>query len=161
MNFLDLEINQKNYKKIIVLSIFIVALILVLYYIELLVPKKFTLEDDTKVVDFNEQEELVVHIDILTPPGKKIEIVGYAYLTDDEVFTVDCSYVLRNKESGEMYLLKTRHEKNVNVPEVYPYAGMHTRFLTLGIEKGNYDICVLYKNNENNIFKNTGINVEI
>lgn len=161
MNFLDLEINQKNYIKILALSVFIVALILVLYYITLLVPRKFTLEETTKVVDFNEQEELVVHIDILSPQGKKVEIAGYAYLTDDEVFTVDCSYVLRNKESGEMYLLKTRHEGNVNVPETYPYAGMHTRFLTLGIEKGNYDICVLYKNNENNIFKNTGINVEI
>lgn len=161
MNFLNLEINQKNYIKIIILSILIVTLILVLYYIELLVPKKIILESTTTVADFNEQEDLVVHIDILSSSSKKVEIAGYAYLTDDEVFTVDCSYVLRNKESGKMYLLKTRYEKNVNVPEVYPYAGMHTRFLTLGIEKGNYDICVLYKNNENNIFKNTGINVEI
>lgn len=161
MDFLDLEINQKNYIKILVLSALVVILILAAYYIELLIPKKYTLEETTKLVPFEEEKDLVVHIDILAPQGKKVEIVGYAYLTDDEVFSFDCSYVLKNKKSGEMYLLKTRHEKNINVPATYPYAGIHTRFMTLGIEKGNYDIYVLYRNNEHDIMKNTGINVEI
>lgn len=161
MEFLDLEINQKNYIKILILSIIIVFVILGIYYITLLFPKNYVLEEATKVVAFEEEKDLIVHIDSLSPPGKRIEIFGYAYLTDDEVFTVDCSYVLRNASSGKMYLLKTIHEKSVNVPEVYPYAGMHTRFMTIGMEKGNYEICVLYKNNENNILKDTGIRVEI
>lgn len=161
MNFLDLEINQKNYIKILIISILFVILVIGINFTILLFPKKYTVENTTKVASFEEEKDLVVHIDILAPQDKKIEIVGYAYLTDDEVFTVDCSYVLKNKSTGKMYLLKTIHEKNINVPEVYPYAGMHTRFLTLGIEKGNYDICVLYRNNENDILKSTGINVEI
>lgn len=161
MNFLDLEINQKNYIKILIISILFVILVIGINFAILLFPKEYTVENTTKVASFEEEKDLVVHIDILAPQGKKVEIVGYAYLTDDEVFTVDCSYVLKNKSTGKMYLLKTIHEKNVNVPEVYPYAGMHTRFLTLGIEKGNYDICVLYRNNENDVLKSTGINVEI
>lgn len=161
MEFLDLEINQKNYIKILILSIVIVFAILGIYYITLLLPKNYVLEEATKVVDFEEEEDLIVHIDSLSPPSKKIEIFGYAYRQDESVTTVDCSYVLRNSSSGKMYLLKTIHEKSVNVPEVYPYAGMHTRFMTVGIEKGNYEICVLYKNNENNVLKDTGIRVDI
>ena len=44
MEFLDLEINQKNYIRILVLSIVIVFLILGIYYITLLFPKKYTLK---------------------------------------------------------------------------------------------------------------------
>lgn len=160
MNFLDLEINQKNYIKILFTSMLIVLFIIGIYYAVLLIPKDFTVEKETKVVAFEEEQDLVVHIDVLSP-GRKIEIAGYAYMTDDEVFTVDCSYVLRNSVTGKMYLVKTIHEKNINVPEVYPYAGMHSRFMTLGMEKGNYEICVLYKNNENNFLKDTGIRVDI
>lgn len=161
MEFLDLEINQKNYIKILILSIIVVLLILGIYYITLLFPKNYVLEEATKVVAFEEEKDLIVHIDSLSPPGSKIEIFGYAYRQDESVDTVDCSYILRNSSSGKMYLLKTIHEKSINVPEVYPYAGMHTRFMTLGIEKGNYEICVLYKNNENNVLKDTGIRVDI
>ena len=161
MEFLDLEINQKNYIKILILSIIIVLVILGIYYMTLLFPKKFVLDEATKVVAFEEEKDLIVHIDSLSPPSSKIEIFGYAYRKDESVDTVDCSYVLRNSSSGKMYLLKTIHEKSVNVPEVYPYAGMHTRFMTIGIEKGNYEICVLYKNNENNVLKDTGIRVDL
>ena len=161
MEFLDLEINQKNYIKILILSIIIVLVILGIYYMTLLFPKKFVLDEATKVVAFEEEKDLIVHIDSLSPPSSKIEIFGYAYRQDESVDTVNCSYVLRNSASGKMYLLKTIHEKSVNVPEVYPYAGMHTRFMTVGIEKGNYEICVLYKNNENNVLKDTGIRVDI
>ena len=160
MGFLDLEINQKNYIKILSICLLMVLLVIGIYYAVLLFPQSYNVEKETKVVAFEEEKDLVVHIDALFP-GNKIEIEGYAYLTDDEVFTVDCSYVLRNSETGKMYIVKTIHEKNVNVPDVYPYAGMHTRFLTIGMEKGNYEICVLYKNNENNFLKDTGIRVEI
>ena len=161
MEFLSLEINQKNYIKILILSMVIVLAILGIYYITLLFPKNFVLEEATKVVAFEDEQDLIVHIDSLSPQGKKVEIFGYAYRVDESVDTVDCSYVLRNSENGKMYLLKTIHEKSVNVPEVYPYAGMHTRFMTLGIENGNYEICVLYKNNENNVLKDTGIRVDL
>ena len=160
MDILDVEINQKNYIKILSICVLVVLLIIGIYYAVLLIPKSYTPEKETKVAAFEEEKDLVVHIDVLSP-GRIVEIVGYAYLTDDEVFTVDCSYVLRNTNSKKMYLVKTIHEKNVNVPEVYPYAGMHTQFLTLGMEKGNYEICLLYKNNENNFLKDTGIRVDI
>lgn len=161
MNFLDLEINQKNYIKILTLCICIVILILIWNFALLLIPKQFNLEESTKVVAFEEEKDLIVHIDILAPQGKKVEIVGYAYREDESVRTVNCSYVLRNASSGKMYLLKTRHEGNINVPEVYPYAGMHTRFMTIGMEKGNYEICVLYRNDNNDFLKDTGIRVDI
>lgn len=160
MDFLNLEINQKNYIKILSISFLIVFVIVGIYYFALIIPKNYTIEKETKVATFEEEKDLIVHIDVLSP-GKIVEIAGYAYLTDDEVFTVDCSYILRNSNSGKMYLAKTIHEKNINVPEVYPYAGMHTQFVSFGMEKGNYEICVLYKNNENNFLKDTGIRVDI
>ena len=121
-------------------------------------PKEFILDSSTSL---EPNEKLKAHIDILVPQGNKIEIAGYAYLEDESIRTVNSSYVLRNLDTGKMYLLKTRWEKNINVPEVYPVAGMHTRFITSGIESGKYEICVLYRNNENDIFKSTGINIDI
>lgn len=166
MKFLNLEINQKNYIRILCLCVFLIILIVIINYLDLMLPKKITLDESTKVCSFEEEPLLVVHIDLLSPlelmPGdNKIEIAGYAYLTDDEVFTVDCNYALKNKGNGKIYLLKTWHEKNVNVPSAYPYAGIHTRFMTFGIEKGEYEICVLYRNNENDFFKSTGIEIKI
>ena len=158
MSFLDLEINQKNYIKILCACIILVIIIVEISFASLLFPKEFVLENTTSI---EPNEKLKVHIDILEPQGSKIEIAGYAYLEDESIRTVNSSYVLKNLDTGKMYLLKTRWEKNINVPEVYPVAGMHSRFITLGIENGKYEICVLYRNNENDIFKGTGINIDI
>lgn len=153
----DLEVNKKGYIKIFCTCIAVVLVLLVVYYFSLLKYTPFTLENDTIISN----EGMNLNIDVFVHEGKKVEISGWAYKEDESIKTINCSYVLKNEETGKMYILKTRREKNTNVPEVYSVSGIHTRFMHYGLSKGRYDIYVLYKNNDNNILANTGIYLDI
>ncbi len=103
-----------------------------------------------------------MHIDLLEPKGKKIEIAGWAYKEGDKITTVNANYVLKNQETGKMYLMRTKMEENINLsdPDV-KMAGLHAQCLLIGIPKGKYDIYVLYRNAEEDILANTLISVDI
>lgn len=159
MNLSNLEVNKKGYVKILCAFAFIVFIIIVAFYVSFLTYKSFTLEDDTIVADINE-EDMNVHIDILEK-GTTVEIAGWAYKENEKIKTINCSYVLKNQETGEMYILRTRHEENINVPEDYKNSGIHTRFILGNLASGRYDIYVLYKNNDNNIFAKTGVYLDV
>lgn len=160
MKLLELEINNKSYVKILCTCIISVIILIVLSYISLLKYEKYVLEDDTIVADIG-QEDMNVHIDILEPQGNKVEIVGWAYKEDEEIKTINSNYILKNKDTGNMYKVRTRYEENYNVPIEYRISGIHSRFLVGNMPKGTYDIYVLYKNNDNNILANTGIHLDI
>lgn len=162
MSLLDLEVNQKNYIKVLVFCILVVFVILALYYVSLLTYKTYTLEEGTTVANIGEQE-MNVHIDILEHQkgDVAIEIAGWAYKENETIKTINSSYVLKNAETGEMYLLRTRYEENINVPEEYKISGLHARAIVLGMPEGRYEIYVLYKNNKNNVLADTGIHVDI
>lgn len=160
MNLLEIEVNKKSYIIILVCCILFVFLLLGSYYISLLTYKTFQLDENTTVADINEHD-MNVHIDILEKNGKKIEIAGWAYKENEEIVNINSNYVLKNQETGEMILLRTRHEENINVPKEYEESGLHTRFINRGLAKGRYDIYVLYRNNDNNIFAKTGVYLDI
>lgn len=160
MKLLEAEVNQKSYIKVLCVCILFVIILLILNFSSLLFLKEFTLEEGTAVCDVGEGK-MNVHIDSLTPSGKKVEIVGWAYKEDEEIRSINSSYVLKNRETGSMHLAQTRHETNLNVPQVYSRAGLHTRFLTGNLKSGTYDIYVLYKNNENNVLAKTGVHIDI
>lgn len=160
MKVLDLEVNQKGYIKILCACILIVVIILAIYYVSLLTYKEFTLEEETIVADISEQD-MSVHIDVLEKQGKKVEIAGWAYKEGEKIKTINSSYVLKNQETGKMYILRTRHEDNINVPEEYKISGLHSRFILGSLASGRYDIYVLYKNNNNNILAKTGVYLDV
>lgn len=160
MKLLDLEVSQNSYIKILCVCILIVFIILIIYYVSLLTYKPFTLDNDTIVADINEQD-MSVHIDILEKQGKKVEIAGWAYKENEKIKTINSSYVLKNQETGKMYILRTRHEDNINVPEEYKISGLHSRFILGNLDTGRYDIYVLYKNNNNNILAKTGVYLDV
>lgn len=160
MKLLELEVNKKNYIITLILCIAFVVIVIGLYYVSLLTYKTFKLEDDTIVANFGEQN-MNVHIDSLKPEGNKVEIYGWAYKENEKIKTINCNYVLKNSETEEMYIVRTRHEENTNVPEEYSNSGIHTRFITKNLKAGKYYIYVLYKNNNNNILAETGIHLDI
>lgn len=160
MDLLDVEINKKNYIKILCACIIIVFIIIAIYYITLLTYSSYTLEDGTIVADINEQD-MNVRVEVLEKQGIKVEIAGWAYKEDEEIKTINSHYVLKNQETGKMYILRTRYEENENVPEVYKKSGLHSRFILGPLANGRYDIYVLYKNNDNNILAKTGIYLDI
>lgn len=158
MDFLDIEITQKRYIKILIVSIILIIIYLAFTMSSLLIFKSYTLGPNTSVND----EEINTHIDVLEVSGKKIEIAGWAYKEGEKITTVNSNYVLKNQENGKMYLMRTQMEENINLsdPDI-KLAGIHAQCLLFGIPSGRYDIYVLYQNGEEDILANTSIYVDI
>lgn len=159
MDFLDIEITEKLIKKIIIIAIILLIMYLAVMMSSLLVFKSYTLGPDTSV----NGEEINTHIDLLEFEGKKVEISGWAYKEGEEIGTVNCNYVLKNQETGKMYLMRTKMEENINLleDEEHKMAGLHAQCLKFGIPKGWYDIYVLYQNDGEDILAFTLISVEV
>lgn len=159
MDFLDIEINEVLVKKIIIVAIVLLIIYLAFTMSSLLVFKSYTLGANTSV----NGENINTHIDLLENEGKKIEIAGWAYKEGEEVGIVNCNYVLKNQETGKMYLMRTKMEENVNLleDEEHKMAGIHAQCLKFGLPKGWYDIYVLYQNDNEDILAFTLISVEV
>ena len=111
MDFLDIEINEKLFTKILIWSIIFIIIYLAFTMSSLLIFKSYTLGPNTSVND----EGINTHIDILEHDSKKIEIAGWAYSEDEPIGIVNCNYVLKNQETGKMYLMRTQMEENINI----------------------------------------------
>lgn len=158
MEFLNIEITEKLYIKILIISIALIIVYLGLTMSSLLIFKSYSLGPNTSVND----EGINMHIDSLEAKGKKIEISGWAYKEGESITSVNSNYVLKHKESGKMYLMRTKMEENINLTdEDIKMAGLHAQCLLFGIPSGTYDICVLYQNGEEDILANTLISVDI
>ncbi len=158
MEILDIEITPKLFKNLIIISIVFVIIYCALTMSSLLVFKTYTIGADTTVVD----EGMNTHIDLLEQDGKKIEIAGWAYMEDEPIKRVNSSYVLKNKDTGKMYKMRTKMEDNINITEEeHKKAGMHAQSLLFGLPKGSYDIYVHYQNDGHDILSSTLIPVEI
>lgn len=158
MEFLDIEITEKLYIKILIIFIALIIVYLGLTMSSLLIFKSYTLGPNTSVND----EGINMHIDRLEAKGKKIEIAGWAYKEGEPITSVNSNYVLKHKENGKMYLMRTKMEENINLTdEDVKMAGLHAQCLLFGIPSGTYDIYVLYQNGENDILANTLISVDI
>ena len=162
MKFLDIEITEKLYIKILVVLAILIVIYLAFTMSSFLIFKSYKLGANTSV----NGENLNMHIDVLeTIPKKnpkKIEIAGWGYKEGEPITSVNSSYVLKNQETGKMYLMRTQMESNINITEKeHKKAGIHARCLLLGIPKGRYDIYVLYQNDDEDILANTLIYVDI
>ena len=159
MKFLDIEINENMFKKLIIAAIVFIIVYMAFTMSSLLIFKSYTLGPNTTVND----DEIRTHIDILEGTnGKKLEIAGWAYKEGDEIKTVNSNYVIKHKETGKMYLMRTKMETNKNVKEeMYQLGGLHAQCLNIGIPKGEYQIFVLYRNNDEDILSDTLITFEL
>jgi len=158
MEFFDIEINEKSYIKILIISIILIIVYLAFTMSSLLIFKSYTLGPNTSVND----EGINMHIDVLETVGNKLEIAGWAYKEGDKITSVNSNYVIKHEETGKMYLMRTQMEENINLsdPDI-KLAGIHARCLLIGIPKGRYDIYVLYQNGEEDILADTLIHVDI
>lgn len=160
MEFLNIEISETRFKKILIISIVLVIIYLALTMSSLLVFKSYKIGPNTTVSN----EGMNMHIDLLEggDGGKKLEIAGWAYKEGEGLNTIKSNYILKNQETGKMYLMKTKMEENINIIDPkYKMAGLHAQCLLVGVPKGWYDIYVLYQNNNNDILAFTLISVEI
>lgn len=158
MDFLDLEIDKSTFIKILIGLLICILIYIALTMSSLLVFKSYKLGPNTSIED----NVLNTHFDVLEISNKKIELSGWAYKEGETLGKVNSNYILRNKETGKMYLMRTKMVENGNIQdEEYRLAGMHAQCLLLGAPSGWYDILVLYQNAENDILTPTLIEVEI
>ena len=158
MKFLDIEIDEKMFKKLIIVAIIIIIVYMAFTMSSLLIFKSYALGPNTSVND----EEIRTHIDILEVSKKKLEIAGWAYKEGDKIETVNSNYVIKHQETGKMYLMRSKMEQNTNVEEkMYELGGLHAQCLLIGIPKGEYQILVLYRNNDEDILADTLITFEV
>ena len=158
MDFFDIEITESRFKKILIISIVVLIIYIALIMSSLLIFKSYKLGANTTVSN----EDMNMHIDVLEVKGKKIEIAGWAYKEGEDLETVNSNYVLKNQETGKMYLMRSKMEENINIEDPkYKLAGLHAQCLLIGLPKGWYDIYVLYKNNNEDLLASTLISVEI
>lgn len=158
MDFLDIEVNEKMFSRILIVSIVVIIFYLNLVMASILIFKSYKLGPNTTVSN----EDINTHIDVLEVSKKKIEIAGWAYKEGEPIGIVNSSYVIRNQDTGKMYLMKTKMEENINLDGTdMEMAGIHAQCLLIGIPKGKYDIYVLLKEDNKEILANTLISVDI
>lgn len=158
MDFINLEINEKTYIQLIIAFAVVLVVFIALTMSSLLIFTPYKLGPNTSVND----EGINTHFDILESDGKKLELAGWAYKEGEAVGVVNSNYVIKNQETGKMYLMRSKMEENGNIKEIeHKLGGIHAQCLVFGIPKGWYDIYVLYRNDSEDILANTLISVEI
>ena len=170
MDFLDIEIDEKLFIKILIVSIVLVVVYLGLTMSSILMFKSYNLGPNTEVSSIDPENakedvpdgEYSAHTDLLEHDGKKLEIAGWMFKQGENIETFDASYVIKNQETDKMYLMRTQMEENDNlIEEEHKNAGLHAQCLLVGIPKGAYDIFVLYRNNGEDMLVSTLISVEL
>lgn len=109
MEFLNIEINEERFVKILIVSIVFIIAYLAFTMSSLLVFKSYTLGANTSVtaikpennVEDVENGEISARIDLVRHDNKKIEISGWAFIEGQKLKTFNCSYVLKNQETGK------------------------------------------------------------
>ncbi len=158
MKFLDIEIDEKMYIKLIISVIVFIIVYMAFTMSSFLIFKSYILGPNTSVND----EDIRTHIDMLEVSNKKIEISGYVYKEGEEIKSVNSNYVIKHEETGKMYLMRSKMEENHNVEnEMYTLSGIHAQCLLFGMPKGQYQIFVLYRNNGDDILADTRITFEL
>ena len=169
MNILEKEIDKELFIKILIIIIAVCIIYLALTLSTILFIKNYELGETTDVVTLPEKNafedvpdgEFSIHIDKLESEGKCIEISGWAFKQGDELATFNSYFVLKNKETGKMYRMKTNCEENINLRQEHNMAGIHARCFKFGIPSGMYDIYVLYQNDGNECLVDSLIPVQI
>lgn len=162
MSIGEIEINEKIFKKIMIFFIILIFLFAGILLIQYSVLKPYHLGSETKVDETGE----IVKDAVVGKGNRMIELTGYAYKKGKKIERFNSYFVLKNIENGKMYKLKTTMEKKHNLMEVdglydCSNAGMKAKAFIIGFKSGMYEICIVYNNDGEDIFTQTGVMVEI
>ena len=162
MSFLDFEINEKTFKGVIIVFLFLIFLFTLIVLIQYGVLKPINIKSEDIVADENLLEKGVVY----ELGNKMVKVSGFAYKKGQKIEYFDSSFVLRNNDTGKMYKMRTDMEKKPDFMTIdgqydCSNAGMRAQSFLLGLNKGTYSICILYNNDGENIFTDTGVEFEV
>lgn len=161
MKFLETEINEKIFKKTAIFFLILIFIFAFLILIQYSVLKPFELDKRTDI----DVEDIAAGV-VVEQGSRMLELSGYAYKKGQKIEVFDSNFVIKNIETGKMYLLDTSMEKNHDLMAVdgeydCSNAGMRAKAFIIGLRPGIYEICIIYNNDGEDIFKTTGVNIEI
>lgn len=163
IDFLDIEINEKIYKRILVVGIILIISYLIITFFGFAFPGVYKLDSKT-VLD--EENKVKTGISEIYRGNLRLRLSGFAYKEGESIKSFNSYYVLKNIENGKMYKIKAEMkdipELN-NIDENFDYSkgGLASECFVIGMKKGVYDLYILYKNNDENLLVNTGLQVNI
>jgi len=159
MNFLDVEIEEKNFKKILMLAIIAILIIIILVFLNLGMMWNYEVPKDIKT---NAKNKVEYKIDSIATGTKFVEIKGWAYKKGKNIGYFQNRYIIRNEATGEYKALNTNMQfvdEFFAIDEKYDCrrAGMYAKSLAFGLKKGLYQIFIEYKSDNENLLIDTGI----
>ena len=159
-NFIDSEINESICIKYLIGIIVTIIIVILLSAYEMLIPKIFN--TDLKSIEISENSDYVINIENISKSKVKLSVSGYAFKGSDAIERYNSFYILKNKETGKWYKLKTKMEQRGNFKGTgAEFSGMHSQAITVFIDKGTYDLYILYDNNDENRLIKTDKQVKI
>ena len=163
IDWLDFEITEKVYKRILIIGIAIIICYLGVMLLSFAVPRVYNMDKDTVIV---QDGSVKIGINSVYRGSLRLKLSGWAYKEGQDVKIFDSSYVLTNTETGQMYLIKAEKAQVPqlqNVDEKYDCSncGLEAQSIVFGLKNGTYDIYILYQNDNENLLVNTGIQANI
>lgn len=163
IDFLDLEINEKIYKRIIIVGIILILGYLIITFSCFAFPKVYKV--DSKTIS-DDENKVKTGISEIYRGNLKLRLSGFAYKEGENIKSFNSYYILKNTENGKMYKITAEMKdipelNNIDENMQYSKGGMVSESFIIGIKKGIYDLYILYQNNDNNLLVNTGLQVNI
>ena len=156
---INAEIEEKTFKKILILLIIIIMLIVLLVFLSIGVMHKYNVPKD---ISTSNNGKIEYKIDSISTGRKYIEIKGWAYRTGKNIGYFDNRYIIRNESTLEYKSLNTQMtivDEFFSIDEKYDCrrAGMYAKSLAIGLTEGLYQIFIEYKSDNENLLIDTGI----
>ena len=109
---LDIEIDEKNFKRLLVIGIVIIIAYLIVMFLSFAIPRVYIM--DKNVVEDTEGT-VKTGINILHRGSMRLELFGWAYKEGQSIERFESYFILKSQENGRMYILNTQMQE---VPEL-------------------------------------------
>ena len=162
ISWLDVEIEGKVYKRVMIVGITISIVYLLITCISFALPRVYHLDKNTKIDTEYTVKNGILH---LYRGSLRLEISGWAYKEGQSIARFKSSFILKNRENEKMYLLKTGMElveenQFVDGHECLK-SGLKTESIVLGLPNAGYDLYILYQNDGENLLVDTGVELNL
>lgn len=160
---LEFEINERIFKKLFIIGLVGSFIYVAITFFSLAIPRVYQMDKNT----VEDVEGTVQNgINILHRGSMRLELSGWAYKQGQSIERFESYFILKSKENGRMYLLNSKMEQ---MPELQVIdgkynclkCGLHAQSIVLGLKNGDYDLYILYKNDNENLLVNADVVVEI
>lgn len=162
IDWLNIEINEKIYKRILVSGIVIILIYLAITFVSFAIPSVYHMDKNTMV---DVDGKIKNGVNNLYRGSLRLEISAWAYKQGQGVGTFNNCFILKNQETGKMYKLRSAMKI---MPELQFVdgnnclnCGMETQSIIWGLKDGVYDLYILYQNDNENILVDTQVDVDL